>query len=58
MISELNLDIRYRTGRKNSNADALSCSPVETGADNSELLQVAADRSSVLTVPRETDEIS
>ena len=49
MISELNLDIRYRPGRKNSNADALSRSPVEADNDDSEsvvdhsVLQLAAD---------------
>ena len=64
VISELNLNIQYRPGRKNSNADALSRSPLEVGVDDLEseadhsVLQVAADGSPVTNVPRETDEIS
>ena len=63
VISELNLNIQYRPGRKNSNADALSHSPLEVGVDDSEseadhsVLQVAADSSPVTNVPRETNEI-
>ena len=61
VISELNLDIRYRLGRKKSNADALSSSPVEAGADDSEsetdhsVMWVAAEGSPVVTVPKEID---
>ena len=61
VISELNLHIQYRPGRKNSNADALSHSPLEVGVDDSEseadhsVLQVG---SPVANVPRETDELS
>ena len=64
VISELNLNIQYRPGRKNSNVDALSRSPLEVGVDDSEseadhsVLQVAADGSPVTNVPRETDEIN
>jgi len=64
VISELNLNIRYRPGRKNSNADVLSCSPLEVGVEDSEseadhsVLQVAAHGSPVTNVPRETDKIS
>ena len=36
VISELNLDIQYRPGRKNSNVDASSRSPVDAGADDLE----------------------
>ena len=64
VISELNLNIQYSPGRKNSNVDALSRFPLEVGVDDSEseadhsVLQVAADGSLVTNVPRETDEIS
>ena len=64
MIFELNLDIWYRLGRKNFNADALSCSPVDAEADDLEsetdhsVLQVAVDGPPVVTVSKEMDEIS
>ena len=44
--------------------DALSCSPVEGGADDSDsetdhsVLRVAAEGSPVVTVPKETNEMS
>ncbi len=51
VITELDLEIRYRPGRVNSNADALSRCPLETsegGAEAPPVLQIAAETSDTL----------
>ena len=59
VIAELDLEIRYRPGRVNSNADALSRSPLEEEGDHVEIahdvMQVAAESAELPDLPFQSE---